>query len=379
MVKYRYRSEAADLRAACLGSETHAQSVAVLRGLPRGAASIPAAEKDQARLEGYLWTAMCWPEDYSAHPLGIRCIKPQADGLVVELDGGHVLTHPVMYRLLPRVIEDHGGGHPDLRFFGRPGLRAGWENKAGGVVIALTGTSARVVLRGLTETDWKLAEKRFLTDEAADEVLWRPGTSMHPSELEELKPSRFNFSHYSFRLESTLLRRVAIFHTISNPFNVTAWTSGGWSRCDRHAHCGGPSWSLEAFYSPTLDLAAEALVAAITKTSDLKFARMDTICQGDSLGRSRATYVELGGGPSCLGSLQLRLRTWSHLTVEELRTRLQKHAAFSAEDVERLAPLKNPHGVERFGATAQSGAPAAVSAVAAQSGAVPPAAQSSAW
>ena len=110
MVKYRYRSSAAYLRSVCPGGETHAQAVTALKRLPRGSAPVPAAEDAQARLEAYFWSAVCWPDDYFAHPFGIRRVHPKPDGLVVELDGGHVLTRPLVYRLLPRISEEHGLG-----------------------------------------------------------------------------------------------------------------------------------------------------------------------------------------------------------------------------------------------------------------------------
>lgn len=78
-------SEDADRHVLYTG-QRHCHGVNAVRRVPVGTSSIPAATGDQALLEGKAFHALCWPETYLSHPLGIRVVHSRSNSLTLEID-----------------------------------------------------------------------------------------------------------------------------------------------------------------------------------------------------------------------------------------------------------------------------------------------------
>jgi hypothetical protein len=333
MAKNNGLRNAARARTACFSTETHAQAVNILRSLPPGTSRVPSGSEDQARLEGSVWDALCWPHNYLPHPFGIRLVHLDGGTLMIELDSGKVLTEPFVYNLLPRFSHEHG-------FAGAPGVRVQWDEGVAGITVSSVGTDAKVVLTGVSAADWDQAREELVRESPIDRTFWDCGDALQGDEVAELK-DRAGYCRPQV-LGSALLRRAAVFHTVSSPHNVTSWLRLCSCRCK--PDCGAAMWAIEAFYAPTLPFEERKIVNTYVHSLPLRIDDWQVHSTGDALGRGRSLYIELASdGEPCLGGLQLRLRTWDHQTVEELRLELF-NAGLAEVDVDRLAPLESRLG-----------------------------------
>ncbi|MFB9608603.1 hypothetical protein ACFFTQ_37190 [Streptomyces roseofulvus] len=221
-----------------IGHETSLQHLQTAQGQ----APVPAASRDQARLEAAVFEHLGGTIDYCAHPAGIAHVRPSVDHLVVKVDlklgPEHSLPRHCLEALLPTQYtgpaEDEGltpGGIAGVRLL---------EVDSNGLHLGLAGTDARVTLTGPPPEWWQaaLARHRSFCRDHHLVPLW-DAPALTPFEATYLAADSTWWKEQADRawIASGLLRRIALFHTVIKPFCIRYWRHGlGWKFELRYEH-----------------------------------------------------------------------------------------------------------------------------------------------
>ncbi|MFD4814515.1 hypothetical protein [Streptomyces sp. NPDC058418] len=166
--------------------------------------------------------------DYCAHPAGIAHVRPSADHLAVEVDPKlgpeHSLSEHCLQALLPTQHtgsdEDEGrepGGIAGVRLLGID---------AAGLHLGLAGTDARVTLTGPVSKQWRtiVTEHRASCHDDDLVPLWdAPALTPLESAYLAADPTWWEEQADHAWVASGLLRRIALFHTVTKPYSVKYW------------------------------------------------------------------------------------------------------------------------------------------------------------
>ncbi|MEU2181037.1 hypothetical protein [Streptomyces thermolilacinus] len=207
----------------------------------------PAASLAQALLESYVLEQLGRSPDLCAHPFGIASVTSARTSLTLHLDaymGQRQYSFPehCLSRLLPTTPAPGNGtdvpGIPGLRV---RGIEAGGQELHLHMVKDLGQTAALVLVlpRGLAE-GWEDIERRHWhwCEENGMRPLWTT------SQLDAVETAYRN-DHPSLEASRTrraavgsgLLRRIALFHTITAFYRVQCWDDGdSWKIDARTAH-----------------------------------------------------------------------------------------------------------------------------------------------
>ncbi|GAA5705635.1 hypothetical protein AQJ43_36345 [Streptomyces avermitilis] len=244
--KARYRSRCTGIgHQACTQQHTTAE----------GQHPVPDSGPDQARLEAQVFEHLGGTIDYCAHPAGIAHVIPTGTHLTVALDPklgpNHRLSQHCLEALLPTIYtgtdEDPEG----------PGSAVGVRLRgidADGLHLGLADTNARVTLAGPSQAEWTtaLANHRARCRESHLIPLWdTPGLSEPERRYLDGDPAWWKEQADTAWLASGLLRRIALFHTVTKPYCVRYW---------RH----GLGWRFELRYEHGLTVEHNTLIASLT-------------------------------------------------------------------------------------------------------------------
>lgn len=202
---------------------------------------VPDASRDQSRLEAEVFERLGGTIDYCAHPAGVAHVVPADTHLSVAVDPQlgprHRLPRHCLEALLP--TQYTGADEDGEGLGGAMGVRLRGID-AGGLHLGLVDTDAHVTLTGPTPKQWR----EILTDHRAR----CRGHHLRPlwDRLELTQPERsYLAADSTWREErvatawvaSGLLRRIALFHTVTKPFCVRYWQHGlGWKFELRYEH-----------------------------------------------------------------------------------------------------------------------------------------------
>ncbi|MFJ3880785.1 hypothetical protein ACIPW5_25425 [Streptomyces sp. NPDC090077] len=214
-------------------------------GLPTGHPA-PSASPSQALLEGYVLEQLGTAPDLCAHPFGIASVISAPTSLTLHLDpymGQQRYSFPehCLSRLLPTAPTPSDGDLPGI-----PGLRVrGIDARGRQLQLHMAedlGQAAAVVLAlppGLSE-GWEEIERRhrrWCEDNGA-RPLWR-ASKLDPVEAAYLNayPSLQGSRSRRAAVGSALLRRIALFHTVTAFYRVQCWEDAdSWKIDARTAH-----------------------------------------------------------------------------------------------------------------------------------------------
>lgn len=230
--KARYRSH-------CTGT-SHQASLQQLRPAVSDY-PVPHAGPDQSRLEAAVFERLGGTIDYCAHPAGVAHVRPATDHLAVAVDPklgpNHRLSEHCLEALLPT---QYTGADEQVE---GPGGIVGVRLRgidAAGLHLGLAETDAHVTLTGPTPKQWRsiLADHRARCRNEHLDPLWdtpklteveRGYLAKDPTWWEERAGAAW--------VASGLLRRIALFHTVTKPFCVRYWQHGlGWKFELRYEH-----------------------------------------------------------------------------------------------------------------------------------------------
>ncbi|MFJ4568995.1 hypothetical protein ACIP4U_36155 [Streptomyces caelestis] len=222
---------------------------------------VPDADRDQPRLEAAVFERLGGTVDYCAHPVGVASILPATDHLVVRVDPKlgprHRLPEHSLGALLPtqyigtKESTEGPGGIVGARLH---------RIDTDGLHLNLVGTTARVVLAGPTQNQWRsiLADHRAWCTDHDLAPLW-DAPKMTGAERDYLSqdPTWWKERAEAAWVASGLLRRIALFHTVTKPYCVKYWQHGlGWKfeLCYEHGvsvnhdtlidHLTHPKWGM---------------------------------------------------------------------------------------------------------------------------------------
>ncbi|MGK5631832.1 hypothetical protein [Streptomyces sp. URMC 123] len=202
---------------------------------------VPDAGPDQSRLEAAVFERLGGTIDYCAHPAGVAHVRPATDHLAVALDPklgpSHRLPEHCLAALLPT---QYTGTDEQLEEpSGIVGVRLRGIDAAG-LHLGLAGTDAHATLTGPTPKQWHsiVADLHAWCREKHHDPLWNTPELTRP----ELAYLAEHTTWWQERAEaawvaSGLLRRIALFHTVTKPFCVRYWQHGlGWKFELRYEH-----------------------------------------------------------------------------------------------------------------------------------------------
>ncbi|MFF1545978.1 hypothetical protein [Streptomyces sp. NPDC058291] len=187
---------------------------------------IPAATGEQLRFEADLfYQVLDSRSDFTAYPFGIRRVRPSSDSIELEVESEQ-RAREILHTILPS-YEPGGEVH------GMPGLRI-WQRTRDGIQIHQSCRATSAWLTGLPASVWKRVETEAL-DILLEEAAWRPlwkGPD-HWSDEELAFEQRWNTGEWSHNFQagawcsSGLLRRLALFHTITPADHVSGYRGLG--------------------------------------------------------------------------------------------------------------------------------------------------------
>ncbi|MDQ0701001.1 MULTISPECIES: hypothetical protein [unclassified Streptomyces] len=294
--KARYRA-----RCTGLGHQASLQHLHALQGQD----PVPAAaDRDQARLEAAVFERLGGTIDYCAHPAGVAKVRPGADHLVLELDPKlgpeHSLPEHSLLSLLPTQYtgpeDDEGapGGIAGVRLLGID---------TAGVHLGLVGTAARVTFTGPAPEQWR-------TIVTAHRASCRDGNLVPLWDAPALTSFESDYlaSDHAWHEEradvawvaSGLLRRIALFHTVTKPYCVRYWQHG-------------LGWKFELRYDHDVPMDHEAFLAYLTHPAwgmRLKADREHCVCKPCDCdgGAERNCWYTLNAGGGRHGEIGIHFR-----------------------------------------------------------------------
>ncbi|MER5312614.1 hypothetical protein ABT034_33095 [Streptomyces sp. NPDC002773] len=227
------------------------------RGAPLLVHPVPSATPSQALLEGLVLDRLGAPPDYCAHPLGIASAVGTSTSLTLGLDpylGRALYSFPeyCLASLLPSLSEP---GCTDIS--GIPGLRVGGidarrreihldllAGRSGGP------GSVSLVLPPRTTDTWtdilhRVAE--HLGSQGAGQLWEDPGITAAEAEFLDMYPSLMANDVMAAATGSGLLRRVALFHTVTDFYRTRCWQDAD-------------SWKVDACVARTLPGSHDQLI-----------------------------------------------------------------------------------------------------------------------
>jgi len=187
------------------------------------------ATEAQARIEAEILAKLGTGGQWWSHPLGIAHVRSAPGAALVQLDDHTVFGRGRIYprsahaldKLLP-IAE------PGVQVTGVIGLRVA-DIEGADLHLTLSGESCRVILRAVPGTRWeRLLDERWQRhEEAGFPPLWR---SLSLTDQEESDIRGFKESWEAERdldwLGSSLLRRIALFHTAGSAYSTRSWITG---------------------------------------------------------------------------------------------------------------------------------------------------------
>lgn len=201
--------------------KTVQQSRRAIAALPPDAAPIPdAVWQGQQRLESLVLLGLLeYRQIYTRYPLGIAAVQPESDGISLRVENEERAVE-ILFNLLPT----YAAGQ---EVHGVPGLRIVRRNRTA-VELCVLGEPTSLRLTGLPARIWRSAEGRTLDrwiDPNSMQLCWRssprawtmPEYERHAQGEDESDSFMLRRQHGTW-LGSGLLRRVALFHTVSNTF-----------------------------------------------------------------------------------------------------------------------------------------------------------------
>ncbi|MDD9383117.1 hypothetical protein M8Z33_42025 [Streptomyces sp. ZAF1911] len=205
---------------------------------PRRQGLIPAPGPQQELLERWLLRRLAWPSCDPVYPWGIKWVHPTADGLTVRFEGDSMARE--LARVLPPRADPAGELH------GIPGARFS-PPSAKGITMIWLGTSARILLTGITPAAWKsalAAEEREARECELVSCYRTSPTSWTEHERGDgalLTPRAARTASTAW-LASGLLRRVGLWRTPGVPLSTTSWVNPARS---------GEQWIIDHIHEPT--------------------------------------------------------------------------------------------------------------------------------
>lgn len=297
--KARYRSR-------CTGIG-HQESLAHLQSVhgQEGQDPVPFGGRDQARLEASVFGRLGGTSDYCAHPAGVARLHPDAGHLTVELDPrlgpDYSLARHSLQVLLPTRYtgaEQEGAAEPG----GITGLRVlGIDER--GLGLGLAGTDARLTLAGPSVRKWRVALAAHRADCRTDDCcpLW-DAPELTPFEAAYLARDVAWWKKQSdvAWVASGLLRRIALFHTVTTPYCVRYWQHG-------------LGWKFELRYEHGVPVQHDELLAHLTHPRwglALQINREHCACKPCDCdgGAERNCFLSLGAGLGRQGSVGIHFR-----------------------------------------------------------------------
>ncbi|WP_097914118.1 hypothetical protein [Streptomyces sp. b84] len=294
--KARYRSR-------CTGIG-HQQSLHHLQASPRQD-PVPAPGRDQARLEAAVFERLGGTIDYCAHPAGVARLHPDTGHLTVELDPQLGPDHSLPEHALQALLPTRYTG-PDQDGEGEPGGISGMRVlniDEHGLHLQLASTEARVTLAGPSAKTWR----NLL---AAHWTGYRSGLLVPLWDTSELTPFEADYlakdhtwwdecDEFAW-VASGLLRRIAVFHTVTTPYCVRYW---------RH----GLGWQFELLYQHGVPVNHDELIAHLIHERwgmGLKASRDHCACKPCDCdgGAERNCWYTLDAGEGDLGAIGIHFR-----------------------------------------------------------------------
>ncbi|MDX3488175.1 hypothetical protein [Streptomyces sp. ID05-18] len=225
--------------------------------------ALPIPGRAQQRFEARMFGAVVDSgRDFNEHPFGIRRIRPGQETVTLHLESTERAVNLLRFAL-PSYSEQDG----------RNGLEGAWIRRRTrhGIEIAGASGEASVWLTGLTTAEWTRAEVT-VAEEQADQgqhSLWQhpprggpePDFPQSPTEAKQRR-------HWNTYLNggawcaSALLRRVAIFHTVTTADLVTCIRAA--PGIIGYEGMGPVRWAFELDRRPGLPDSQHALIEALT-------------------------------------------------------------------------------------------------------------------
>ncbi|WP_331762478.1 hypothetical protein [Streptomyces sp. NBC_01508] len=219
----------------------------------------PAASEDQRNFEAdLLHEVIDSHTDFTEFSFGIRCVRPHRDTIELTVE-----NEKRAGRLLNRILPSY---EPDGEVHGMLGLRIRQRTKRG-IEIHVAGRRTSAWLTGLPSAAWKRHELAVLENLAdiAWHPLWRGAQEWSAEEL--AFEQRWNTGAWARHFQagawcsSGLLRRLAVFHTITPADAVTGYRGLG---INGYEGLGPVRWCLDVIHRSGVPYDKETLVDALT-------------------------------------------------------------------------------------------------------------------
>lgn len=191
---------------------------------------IPDAEGDQAVLESQVFSKLSDGGTWWAHPLGIAKVRlSRREPVFVHLDSHTELSqgekYPMSSHALDRILPF---AEPGVQVNGVIGLRVAGIDGAD-LHLRLVNSESHLVIRGIPGTQWRddLDARWESLQEDGYPPLWEsPSQTIHENDDKKAHPGVRGTELDISWLGSGLLRRVALFHTISSAYSTRSWITG---------------------------------------------------------------------------------------------------------------------------------------------------------
>ncbi|MFD9794252.1 hypothetical protein ACFWXK_25250 [Streptomyces sp. NPDC059070] len=254
------------------------------------------------------------PADFVVYPFGIRQVRPFPDTIELAVE-----SEKRAGRLLSRILPSY---EPDGEVHGMPGLRIRQRNGRG-IEIHIVGRRTSVWLTGVPTGVWKRQEAAAL--ENIVDIGWRPlwRGEQEWTDEEVLFEHRWNTGDWARHFQagawcsSGLLRRLAIFHTITPADAVTGYKGSG---INGYQGLGPVRWCLDVIHRSGVPYRQEALVAALTDPEfglPLAPARhLDAIYPPDQM--QKRNWIRLDDRART-GLVELRFETFNYPSLQSGR------------------------------------------------------------
>jgi hypothetical protein len=289
----------------------------------------------QARLEAELLAKLGTGGQWWSHPLGIAHVHSASGVVLVQLDDHTEFssgkTYPRSAHALDRLLPC---AEPGVQVNGVIGLRVA-DIHGADLHLTLSGETCRVILRAVPGTRWeRLLDERWQRyEEAGFPPLWR---SPSLTDQEEIDIHGFAESWEAERdldwLGSSLLRRIALFHTAGSAYSTRSWITGDEWIFELDTVLGVPLGH-DHFLERLLDP-----VWGVPLRIDWHHCSCDEPRDTDGYFYLRQCTYHLRHRELPLGGLQLRFRHGDAVYGSDVRTTLEGLGS-SSKWLDRVLPL----------------------------------------